>query len=962
MTSKDKRPLTPLSPLQRTKLSHDKRSLSWKVQVPFVPEELLGRIQAVLPTMGSLTCSLVVVKGLLVPRQQEQELSIEHSGRGWEVTAGATTLVGTPSFDNARYTELTIFVDPVFADGETLEMLIHRLADPSIDVETQDFLSVAAGHHAMYDAGELAEEAAFWAKQRELRPTTDDLATALGCDSFSDRSTDSDPDIVNTTLYGMLEGQLDSDVEYLALTVLVDRIAPQACALTRMVDVRSLMGLEGLPGPLSHLLPDELQIRPGATVGELLASQRARHAEQYQWAGGPALNADDTSLSLIFESGTDPVLPRKWKLLARTFALSGAIVLRTETQDDGGIKFTASSYASLPKRSVQMLVEAWASMSEQLVDMSRRPETVGLLAASAQEEPVHESVLQSGDELCHRVYESAVADSSAPALKHGARITTRRELVHCIGGLLECLGDIDEGAVVALLVPADLDFVTGALAALWRGAAFMPLDPVDPPARLADALIAAGARHVVVAADSPVPDLPAWCEVVSVPKSGGFDPGPPRNVDPEATAYVLRTSGSTGRPKAVPIRRSSLDNHLRWAGSTLVNDEDIFPVVSSPVFDASFKQIFGPLWTGRAVHVPEADRVDVAQVHAELALSEKPLVLNCVPSYWGELLRLSEADGPLPLRKLLLGGEAVTSALLQRTLAQYPLTEVHNFYGPTEATVTTTTGILTVDEPVHVGTPVAGARVVVVDRVGHPLPAGFRGEVWIQGPGLSPGYLGEQLEIQSAFVTADFDAVPRPAYRSGDLAKVDEKGRLRLLGRLDDQVKIRGWRIELGEIEQVAESCSGVDRAVAVLAESDEPQIWLFVTGEASGPDVRKRLVNLLPTAMVPESVTSVGRMPLTSGGKVDRRELILMAPTRDEVDPASYSDPERFVATVWRDLLGGPWPHPDDEFFAAGGHSLLLARLVNQLRSKGCTSLSLRQVVRSPTVASIAAHIDDSN
>lgn len=952
----DTRPVVPLSPLQRAALLHERRTLQWTVEAPLAVEELLGRVRAVLPTVVPLTYSLVDVAGLRLPRQQQQDLRIGTAGEGWEVVAGATTLRAERGAHGEGTAVLTVLTDPVFADATTLELLLHRLAGATPDAEVPDFLSVAAGHHAMHEDGELADELGFWDAQRRRRPAPDDLVAALATDAGRDDLHGDEPRSAVATLPGTPADDLDPGLAHLAMAVLVERLAPHSGGPARLVDVRPLMGLEGVAGPLSQVLPDDLEVDPGTAAGELLARQRARHEEQYQWAGGPALRADDALPLLVLDPRPGPTPPPGWQLLRRVHALSGVVVLHT----DPGAGLVAGTYDALPTGDLQVLVDAWSHLVEQLADPNVRPGSVGLLARPAPAERAADPA--SEDDLCRLVHELALADGDAPALRRGARVVTRRQLLTSVGGLLERLDGVGPGSVVGLLAPAGPELVTGALAALWRGAAFLPLDPSEPALRLSQALATAGARHVVVPAGAPVPDLPPGCAVVVASSDGGADPGPPVEADPDATAYVLRTSGSTGRPKSVPVRRSSLDNHLRWACESLVDDDDVLPVVSSPVFDASLKQLLGPLRAGRVVHLLEADRVDVEQVHAELAAGPGPLVLNCVPSYWAELLRVSETGGALPLRRLLLGGEAVSPALLERTLALYPGTQVLNLYGPTEATVTTTAGVLVAGEPVHVGRAVAGATVTVVDRAGHPLPPGLRGEVWIQGPGVSTGYLDADPADPSPFVSADLDGTTRPAYRSGDLAIVDDRGRLRLLGRADDQVKLRGWRIELGEIEQVAETCAGVDRAVAVLVGDDEPRLRLFTTGSASGAEVRGWLADRLPEAMVPGAVAPVGRLPLTTTGKVDRQELVRMVPERDEVDPAAYSEAERLVAAAWREVLGGPWPHADDEFFAVGGHSLLLARLVNRLRAQGCTSLSLRQVVRRPTVASIAAHVADAD
>jgi len=390
-------------------------------------------------------------------------------------------------------------------------------------------------------------------------------------------------------------------------------------------------------------------------------------------------------------------------------------------------------------------------------------------------------------------------------------------------------------------------------------------------------------------------------------------------------------------------------------------DGSDLPVVSSPIFDASFKQLLGPQYAGRATWLLEADPVNAAQAYSELADAKTPLVLNCTPTYWAELLDIGTNEGRhISLRKLLLGGEHISDTLRRRTTDEYPLAEIWNLYGPTETTATATAGHVKPDDPMHAGSALAGAVVTVSDRYGRELPLGMRGEIWISGPGVAKGYLGGV--DQGPFVDLQVGERTLPSYRTGDTGVLDDQGRLRLFGRRDSQLKLRGWRIEPQEIERVAETTPGVVNAKLLLdSRSVSHLLCLFVIGDAEVAAILKVLRDSLPAGMIPAKVVRVGRFPRTATGKLDHLALLGKLTAESGASPGDYEPLELEIATIWRGLLGQRWPRTDEDFFSAGGHSLLLARLVNQLRLRG-HGISLRQIVRNPTVHSIAEAISASD
>jgi hypothetical protein len=317
------------------------------------------------------------------------------------------------------------------------------------------------------------------------------------------------------------------------------------------------------------------------------------------------------------------------------------------------------------------------------------------------------------------------------------------------------------------------------------------------------------------------------------------------------------------------------------------------------------------------------------------------------------------------VRTLLIGGEALAGNLVA-DLARATPARLLNMYGPTETTIWSTTETASAQEAtVNIGTPIANTQVYVLDAAMMPQPVGVAGELWIGGAGVARGYWQRPDLTADRFRPNPFH--PGRMYRTGDLVRWRPDGRLDFLGRTDHQVKLRGYRIELGEIEAVAETCPGVQQAV-VLAREDSPgdlRLVAYVTGDPSlAPDaVRAHVAARLPDHMVPAHVVRLAEFPLTPNRKVDRKAL--PPPAAGAPAPLAFEAPsegvEAVIAQVWRRVLNLPSVGARDNFFALGGHSLLAVQAHREIRAAlGTTKLSITDIFRFPTLAALAAHLDD--
>lgn len=346
--------------------------------------------------------------------------------------------------------------------------------------------------------------------------------------------------------------------------------------------------------------------------------------------------------------------------------------------------------------------------------------------------------------------------------------------------------------------------------------------------------------------------------------------------------------------------------------------------------------------------------------------------LQCTPSMARMILMNKESRMALAgCKTLLLGGEALAGPLAKE-VRLVSSARVLNMYGPTEATIwSSVEEVIDFDPIVNIGSPLVNQQMYVLDPYGHPVPPETAGELWIGGYGVTRGYWQRADLTAERFLPDPFAtkaaAAPWGArmYRTGDLVRWRDDGKLDFLGRTDHQVKLRGYRIELGEIEAAIEAHSAVSQAV-VLAREDlvgDLRLVAYFTGKAEIPALRATLSAQLPEHMMPAHFVHLDDFPLTPNRKVDRKAL--PAPQSKPLETISYiaptSDLEARIAAIWAKVLGVAKVGSKDNFFALGGHSLLAVQAHREIRDGlGATKLSITDVFRFPTLAALAAHLED--
>ncbi len=586
-----------------------------------------------------------------------------------------------------------------------------------------------------------------------------------------------------------------------------------------------------------------------------------------------------------------------------------------------------------------------------------------------------------------------------------------------------CQAGVGPGAPAALWLERSPELIVAALAAWKAGGPYLPLDPAWPVERVRAVVADAGAPLLIAdrpriaalaARAAALPGVETVCLELAAPAAfnagpalGGEVAGPqpapqagvplPAPSPPAGVAYVIYTSGSTGQPKGVEITHGGLAGLVRWWGAAYqVGPADRATLLASPGFDASVLEIWPQLAAGASLHVPDEEvRLSPARLLAWLAAEGITLCFLPTPLAEQLLAALDESGVPpgLRLRALQTGGDR----LRRRPRGPLPFALV-NHYGPAECTVIATGAGVAPEQataagvparPPAIGRPVAAARAHVVTAGLVPAPIGVPGELLLGGGGLARGYLGRPELTAERFIPDPFGGSTVSAdgadgaggaggpggrlYRTGDLVRARADGELEFLGRLDQQVKVRGQRLELGEVEAALGRHPGVREAAVAAHEDGSGEtrlIGYFVAARHPAPvaaELREALLATLPDAMVPWIWVELPAMPLTSAGKLDRTALPAPAAGTGGGNGShgggAYVPPrndlERTIAAVWRDLLALPEIGVDENFFAAGGSSLLIIRLQSRLRQALGREIPTFELFRHPTIASLAQSLD---
>ncbi|WP_375743171.1 amino acid adenylation domain-containing protein [Corallococcus interemptor] len=563
----------------------------------------------------------------------------------------------------------------------------------------------------------------------------------------------------------------------------------------------------------------------------------------------------------------------------------------------------------------------------------------------------------------HQPFEAQVERTpDAPALVFQGRSLSYRALDAEANRLAHHLisQGIRPGDFVGVCVQRSFELIIALLATLKAGAAYVPLDPAYPRARLEFTARDAGLRLILAREATLALMDGAGVPVVELEQvRGGPEDTPRVHVTGDDLAYVIYTSGSTGQPKGVCISHRSAV-HLT---ETVASDFGFAPgqrvaQCARYGFDFSVAEIFPTLSSGATLYLMAQEDLAAGEELADFLETRRIHTAMCTPSALASMAWRALPD----LKVLVIGGEELPARLVDTWAPGRRFIQV---YGPTEATVFSTTAECVAGRgPYSIGTPLSGYEVYLLDEPLTPVPVGVRGALYIGGKGLAHGYLHRPELDAERFIPHPFSAEPGARlYKSGDLASRRPDGGIDFHGRSDRQLKLRGFRIELGEIEAALRNHPEVRDAVVEprLLAGERHLVGYVIPRDATvTPSFKEALAETLPPHMVPREWVLLESFPLGPTGKLDRSALPLPSVNaRAAPEAPASTEREKALERIWCRILGVERVGRQQGFFDAGGNSLLLARVQSALASELGLRVSMATLFQFPTLESLARHLD---
>jgi amino acid adenylation domain-containing protein len=678
-----------------------------------------------------------------------------------------------------------------------------------------------------------------------------------------------------------------------------------------------------------------------------------------------------TAASVIFEPQDTPpaatMVDLSLELMESPGQIRGRFVYRSELWEHGTIERMTGHFVTLLEGFVNDPDQRLSELP--LLTERERHQLVVEWNDTARDYP--------SDKCVHELFEEQVerTPTAVAVVFQDEQLTYRvvNERANQLAHYLRSAG-VGPQTLVGLCLERSPDLIVAILGILKAGGAYVPLDADYPRERiqfmLADARIA-----VLVTQEKMIDRIPATnCQVVCLDTQADqlhamSSANPITKCDAKDAAYVMFTSGSTGRPKGVVASHRSVANLVFGNEYAKFGQDRIFLQLAPVSFDASTFEIWGAMLHGAKLVIAPSGLPDFETL-------EETIRCHRVTTLWLTAALFNQIVDHYPqalqgIEEILTGGEVLSVTHIHKAQTILgPAVQLINGYGPTESTTFTAcyriphgTGFEC--ESIPIGRPIANTQVYVLDRYRQLTPIGVPGELYIGGAGLARGYLNRPELTAEKFVANPF-ASNRDSrlYRTGDICRWRADGNLEFLGRIDNQVKLRGFRIELGEIETALNEHPSVAQCVVMLREdsSGEKRLVAYCVPTADAtlnfPEIRCVLQRRLPDYMLPTAFVVMEGLPLTSSGKVNRRDLPIPDESRPELESgfvAPRNPSEQQLAAIWCDILKLKRVGIHDNFFALGGHSLLAVKLVNRINQISENQLKVSVVFESPTIAELA-------
>ncbi len=762
----------------------------------------------------------------------------------------------------------------------------------------------------------------------------------------------------------------------------------------------ALEGVEQMIGLMINTLPMRVEVPAGLRVGEWLRAIQQKQVEQREyeysslwqvqgWSGAEAGERlfesimvfenypVEAGLKKLLEEGTRLAVSNVRSVEETNYGLTVAVLPGREVIIEIGYERQRYDEAVIRRmlRHMEVLLSAMAADPHQplsllplMTDAERRQLLVGFNHTSSPF-PAHKCVHDLIQQQVELTPEAVAVISGQLEVTYALLNYRANQLARLLRSL-----SVAPEHIVAICLDSSLELALSMLAVSKAGAAYLPLDPSNPPHRLAF-MIEDASAHLVITLERFLDLLPPHLSTICLDRDQPvIDQQDHLNLDNLATsrnaAYVVYTSGSTGTPKGILVEHRSLVNEcLAFASHHNLQVGERLLQFASPGFDVAAEEVFAPLICGATVVVGHDKSADSVEGLMARCRRERVSVLNLPSAYFHEWVRqMSEGEADLPdsLRLVIVGNERVSPERYEAwRSAVGGRIEWKNAYGPTEATITTTIyraeGELK-SESVPIGRPIWNAEVYILDEELTPVPVGVVGQLHIGGAGLARGYVKRAGLTAESFIPHPFSRQEGARlYRTGDEARYLEGGEIEYIGRKDEQVKVRGYRVELGEVEAALCEHPSVREAVVVAREDERKQTRLLgyvVMWEerVSVRELREYLRERVPTYMQVAGIKEIEEVPKTASGKVDRRRLGEEEWREEERGDGggerreASSERERRMQEVWKEVLGLAEVGVGENFFELGGDSIMSLQVVSRARREGMR-VTPKQVFENPTI-----------
>ena len=582
------------------------------------------------------------------------------------------------------------------------------------------------------------------------------------------------------------------------------------------------------------------------------------------------------------------------------------------------------------------------------------------------------------DKTVHRLFEDQVLktpDAIALVLHHEqltyqALNDSANQLAHFIRAQF----DITADTLITLCFDHSFEMIISMLAVLKAGAAYVPIDPNYPPARI-QTILKDTQSDLILTTQNLIDGLKNCAfknsHIIAVNEKlyANYKNEKTNNLPDHSQstdlAYIIYTSGTTGVPKGVMITHQNVSNYLSSITQNKIYQQGTSVDCSSSIaFDATIAVLFAPLVSGRRIILCSRDTKQDTHLYLTHMKKQAVDLIRMTPSYLSALLTTVDhkklQESLTQVRCLIVGGEKANVTDICTWMKLIPNCAVINHYGPTETTVAC--ALFNISDlkqaealkKIPLGNPAHNHQFYVLDRFCHPVPVGVVGELYVGGSGVARGYFNQLELTKKQFIENPFIENTR-LYKTGDLVRWLPTGNLEFLGRNDFQIKIRGYRVEVSEIEQVLLKNEDISQCAIVF---NEKQLVAYYVSrsELSASRLKQYLENHLPNYMIPSAFIPLESIPLTNNGKLNHSALpkpSFMDDTTDHVAPRD--ELESLLCTLWKEALNAEKIGIDDDFFRMGGHSILAMHLSHQMSQATHLNVTIADIFKYKTIKKLS-------